>query len=173
MIDLTADDTLSTLSTHNSTSLKVVNNERGWSGYYFIKVPQYLSPIPTCFFIVRSSIVHLNIPIVVALIIGVVVELVGLSSIYVCIWYIKYSQHKRKMNEKFPVCFSFISIIFYFTSVILLTTVLELYPSLSKFSTVVFPTLSLVVELYLVLISFQNKRKTPSLCDDHFPFSDQ
>jgi len=123
------------------------------------KFSPYLSPIPTAFFIVRSSLLYLNVPIWIALIIGAVVELLGLSSIYVCIWQIRYNSTKRQKDEKAPIWLSAMSVIFYFVSVILLTTVLEFFPASAKFATIIFPILSIIGGFNLSLISFQLQRE--------------
>ena len=124
------------------------------------RLSPWLAPIPSAFFVTRSCIIHLNIPIAIGIIIGLIIESLGITSINTWMRLQEWNITKRKSDPSAPSNISLLLVIGYFSSVILLTIVLEIYPALAIYSPALFPLLAVIGAVNLNLISFQNYRET-------------
>jgi hypothetical protein len=119
----------------------------------------WLAPVPSAFFVTRAAMIHLNVPIIVSVVIGMVIESLGITSINTWLRLTNWNNTKRKSDPPAPVWVAAGLGLFYFISVVILTVVLEISPNLSIFAPVIFPLLAVVGAFNLSLISFQNHRE--------------
>lgn len=127
------------------------------------KFAPWLSPIPTAYFVARSSVAHLATPLEIAIIIGVVLELLGVATVHTALnlyrWNIKPACNKEKGAwEKAPLNLAIAACGVYFGAVLLLSVFLETFPSLAAWAAAVFPFVSLTGMATLAIIYQHEER---------------
>jgi hypothetical protein len=122
-------------------------------------VTPWLSPIPSGYFVARSVYNHLSVPILVAIIIGLIIEFLGITSVYSYLWLTEWNISKRKTDKSAPAGIALLFCLIYLGTTITLSVVLDIFPNLAHYSIGVFPILGLVGAFNLALMSFQNNRE--------------
>lgn len=127
------------------------------------KLSPWLAPIPSAYFVARSSIKHLNVPIEIAIIIGVMLELLGIATVHTALslyrWNIKPAVSRDKGAwEKAPFSLSVAACGVYFVAVIFLSVVLETAPTLADFAPIIFPFVAIVGAVVLGIIYQHEER---------------
>lgn len=123
------------------------------------KVSPWLAPLPSGFFVARVSLKHLDLPILVGVVTGVIIELLGIASIHTWLWLSDWNANKRKVDPDAPATFAAFLGVFYLLATISLTVVLEVQPLLSTYAPAMFPLLAIVGALNLALIAQQEQRE--------------
>jgi hypothetical protein len=119
----------------------------------------YFAPLPSAYFVSRSGIKHLDLPILMGLIIGVVIETLGFSSVHTWLWLSDWNIRRKKTDTKAPEQYALILVVMYLIVTICLTVVLEVVPNLAVFAPAMFPFLAVTGAVDLVLISQQEQRE--------------
>jgi len=127
------------------------------------KISPWFAPIPSAYFVARSSIAHLDVPIEIAIIIGAVLELLGIATVHTALslyrWNIKPAVSREKGAwEKAPLLLSIITCGVYFMAVIFLSVVLETAPGMSAIAPVIFPFVAIVGALTLGIVYQHDER---------------
>lgn len=140
------------------------------------KFAPWLSPIPTAYFVSRSSMAHLATPLEIAIIIGVVLELLGVATVHTALnlyrWNIKPACNKEKGAwEKAPLNLAIAACGVYFGAVLLLSVFLETFPSLAAWAAAVFPFVSLTGMATLAIIYQHEERVAKYIRKERKPSS--
>lgn len=134
------------------------------------KIAPWLAPLPSAYFVARASVRHLAVMRPVDVIIALIIETLGVSSIHTFLWLFDWNEtgttdkgNARKGIVLAPALEIWgamgISLL-YLIITISLTVVLEVYPDLSIYAPALFPVLSVVGAVNLVLIARQESRET-------------
>lgn len=123
------------------------------------RLTPWFAPFPSAYFVARSSIVHLELPLVVAIIIAVIVEFLGLTSVHTWLWLSDWNNRKRKVDPSAPSGYAMVLCLVYLVTSIMLTIMLEIFSSLSTYAPALFPALALVGALNLAMITQQDTRE--------------
>ncbi|HHE72646.1 MAG TPA: hypothetical protein ENL34_10250 [Chloroflexi bacterium] len=64
------------------------------------KLRPWLAPFPSAYFVARSAMVHLNLPLAVAVVVAAIVETLGLATVHTAMWAYDWDVHdsSRKCN---------------------------------------------------------------------------
>jgi len=124
------------------------------------RLTPWFAPFPSAYFVARSSMEHLQIPLTVAIIIAAIVEFLGLTSVHTWLWLSDWNNRKRKIDPTAPAGYALALGLVYLTATIGLTILLEVFPALSTYAPALFPALALVGAFNLALISQQENRET-------------
>jgi len=62
------------------------------------KIAPWLAPFPSAYFVARSAIVHLNLPLPVAMVVAAIIETLGLATVHTALWAYDWNSHKRKSD---------------------------------------------------------------------------
>jgi hypothetical protein len=124
------------------------------------RVTPWLAPIPSAYFVARSSMKHLAIPLAVVIVVAVIVEFLGLTSVHTWLWLSDWNSRKRKTDPSAPASYAFILCLIYVAVTVSLTTLLEVSPDLSAYAPALFPILALIGAFNLALISQQENRES-------------
>lgn len=116
-----------------------------------VRAVSILSPVPTAYLVYDRTIKYLQWPDTIASIAAAVVEGFGFSSIHIFLTLIQYNQTKRQKDPTAPTWIAVALIAFYILSVISLTIMLDTFPELARFATILFPAFSLCGAGLLVL----------------------
>ena len=127
--------------------------------YHIATVSPYLAPIPSAYFVARSATLHLEIPIAIGLIIGLIIETLGITSVHTWLLFKNWNAISRKSDPKAPAIFAFALVIVYILLTISLTIVLEVNPTFSIYAPALFPFLALIGAINIVLIVQQEQRE--------------
>lgn len=119
----------------------------------------WLAPIPSCFFVARSSIIHMELPVIMGIIIGLLIETLGFSTVHLYLMLLKWNLEKRKTDPKAPENLGLALVIFYLVITISLTVMLEIYPQLSTYAPAIFPLVALIGVFILALIVQHEQRE--------------
>jgi hypothetical protein len=119
----------------------------------------YLAPVPSAYLVARSSIQHLELPLIIGIITGVVIESLGLSSVHTWLLLTNWNSHSRKSDPKAPALYAFILVLLYLVVTIGLTIVLEIVPKMSLYAPAIFPCLALIGAVNIMLIEQQYQRE--------------
>ena len=123
------------------------------------KLSPWLAPLPSGYFVAHSSISHLELPMIIGITVGIIVEFLGIASVHTWLWLADWNSNKRKSDPEAPAdVAAFLGVVYLFTT-ISLTVVLEIVPHLSTYAPVLFPALAVVGAINLVLISQQEHRE--------------
>ncbi|NIQ88772.1 MAG: hypothetical protein GWN93_06685 [Deltaproteobacteria bacterium] len=127
------------------------------------KLSPWLAPIPSAYFVARSSMAHLNVPLVLAIIIGVVLELLGIATVHTALslyrWNIKPAVDKEKGGwERAPLKLSIATCAVYFVAVLFLSVVLETVPQLAPIAPTIFPVVAVVGAVTLAIVYQHDER---------------
>ncbi len=123
------------------------------------KVAPWLAPFPSAFFVARSAMAHLSVPLPMAVVIAGIVETLGLASVHTWLWLSDWNIHKRKSDPTAPVNVAVFLGVIYILATVGLTVVLEVAPGLSTYAPILFPVLAVVGAVNLALIAQQEQRE--------------
>lgn len=123
------------------------------------KTAPWLAPFPSAYFVARSGIAHLALPVLVAIIVAAIIETLGIATVHTALWHADWNTHKRKSDPTAPTVLAASLAGVYFVTTIGLTVLLEIAPSLSTFAPALFPALAIVGSVNLALISRQRQRE--------------
>lgn len=128
------------------------------------KVSPWLAPVPSAYFVGRSAILHLGAPLPIAAVIGLVIELLGVSTAFTILDLRRWNRlgHVTKDDkpwEKAPERWAWFSAVTYLVSTFLLLFVLEAAPEASKFAPVLFPFIALSGAVLLAVVQQHDDRK--------------
>jgi len=132
---------------------------------FVAKLSPWLAPIPSAFFVGRSSMVHLGLPWPVALVVAIVIEALGLTCAFMASWFADWNHAKRKTDPTAPVVIALVLGAMYLLTTLGLLAGLEAWPDLARYMPVVFPFLALVGTLALALIAQQEQREALVIAD--------
>lgn len=127
------------------------------------KLSPWLAPIPSAYFVARSSMEHLAVPLVLAIIIGIVLELLGIATVHTALslyrWNIKPAVNKeRSAWEKAPLKIALVTCAVYFVAVLFLSVVLETAPHLAPIAPTIFPVVAVVGAITLAIVYQHDER---------------
>lgn len=119
----------------------------------------WLAPLPSCYFVARSSIQHLGIPLIIGIVVGLIVETLGFSTVHLYLMLLQWNMGKKATDPKAPDALALLLVVFYLVTTVTLTVVLEILPSFSIIAPAIFPLLSLSGAFVLALINLQENRQ--------------
>ena len=125
---------------------------------FITKVAPWLAPIPSAALVYRASQQHFHFSPVISVILALVIETVGLTSISNALSLWEFNQSKRKIDKLAPFVIALLMIAFYLISTIGLTYFLEVYPNLSKFGVIFLPFLGIMGVINIALRSDLERR---------------
>ncbi len=123
------------------------------------KASPWLAPFPSAFFVARSAMAHLDIPLPVAVVVAAIVETLGLASVHTWLWLSDWNTTKRKSDPEAPVSLAVFLGAVYLVTTIGLTVILEVEPALATYAPALFPILAVVGAVNLALIAQQEQRE--------------
>lgn len=98
------------------------------------RLTPWFAPFPSAYFVARSSMEHLQIPLAVAIVIAAIVEFLGLTSVHTWLWLSDWNTRKRKIDLTAPAGYALALGLVYLTATIGLTILLEVFPALSTYA---------------------------------------
>ena len=119
----------------------------------------YIAPVPSAYFVARSSIHHLGIPLVIGVVTGLVIETLGFSSVHTWLLLTDWNTKSRKTDAKAPANFALLLVFFYLIVTVSLTVGLEIIPNWSVFTPALFPFLAIIGAVNLILVAQQEQRE--------------
>jgi hypothetical protein len=123
------------------------------------KTAPWLAPLPSAFFVARSAMAHLALPVPMAVIAAAIIELLGLSTVHAALWLSDYNASKRKIDPTAPTWIAVALGAVYVLATIGLVVALEVAPFLATFAPAIFPVLAIVGAVNLALIAQQERRE--------------
>jgi len=123
------------------------------------KVSPWLAPIPSAYFVARSAMVHLALPLSVAVVVAAIIETLGLATVHTALWAYDWNAHKRKSDPSAPIGLAVALGSVYVVATLGLVVFLEVWPALAVYAPALFPALAVVGALNLALISRQEQRE--------------
>lgn len=124
-----------------------------------VRLSPWLAPLPSGYFVARASISHLDLPVLIGISVGMIIEFLGISSVHTWLWLADWNAHKRKSDSGAPTRLAAFLGVIYLCAAVGLTVVLEVAPALSTYAPVLFPALAIVGAVNLGLISQQEQRE--------------
>ncbi len=115
----------------------------------------WFTPLVPAWFVGVAIHKHLSAPVWVAVIAGIVLEVVGIAGIASSTRAFMWNNSKRKSDKQAPLALNIAATSIYFATALLLTVVLEVWPSLAKFAPGMFIIVSVSSGSILVLASIQ------------------
>lgn len=119
----------------------------------------WLTPLVPAYFVAVAIQEYLKAPLIVSLIVGIVLEVVGIAGIANATRAYLWNKNKRKTDETAPLILSIAAVSIYFVTAILLTALLEFWQELASIAPAMFVILSVSSGLILVLSSTQRGRE--------------
>lgn len=123
------------------------------------RISPWLAPLPSGYFVARASIASLDLPLVMAIVVGAIIELLGITSIHTWLWLADWNINKRKSDPESPAIFAVFLGVIYLAATVGLTVVLEVVPFLATYAPAIFPILAVVGAVNLALIAQQQQRE--------------
>jgi hypothetical protein len=123
------------------------------------RLSPWLAPFPSAYFVARSALVHLALPLPVAIIVAAIIETLGLSTVHTALWAYDWNTHKRKADPGAPVMLAIALGGVYVVATLGLVVFLEVWPFLATYAPALFPALAVVGAVNLALISRQEQRE--------------
>lgn len=123
------------------------------------KLSPWLAPIPSGYFVARASREHLFLPLPIAIIVGIIIEFLGIASVHTWLWLSDWKTNKRKRDPEAPAGLAALLGGIYIITTVGLTIVLEVIPSMSIVAPAIFPILAVVGAVNLSLIAQQETRE--------------
>lgn len=123
------------------------------------KLSPWLAPLPSAYFVARSAIVHLALPLPVAVVVAAIIETLGLATIHTALWAHDWNAYKRKTDPAAPVGLAVALGAAYVISTLGLVVFLEVWPFLATYAPAIFPALAVVGALNLAMVSRQEQRE--------------
>ena len=66
------------------------------------KLAPWLAPLPSAYFVARSAMIHLALPLPVAIVVAAIIETLGLATVHTALWAYDWNAHKRKTDPTAP-----------------------------------------------------------------------
>jgi len=123
------------------------------------KAAPWLAPLPSAYFVARSAMVHLTLPLPVAVVVAAIIETLGLATVHTALWAYDWNTHKRKSDPSAPVTLAVALGGVYVIATLGLVVFLEVWPPLAAYAPAIFPALAVVGAVNLALISRQEQRE--------------
>ena len=123
------------------------------------KVSPWLAPLPSAYFVARSAMVHLALPLPVAVVVAAIIETLGLATVHTALWAYDWNAHKRKSDPSAPVLLTAMLGGVYIVATLGLVVFLEVWPVLATYAPAIFPALAVVGAVNLALIARQEQRE--------------
>jgi len=123
------------------------------------KLSPWLAPLPSAYFVARSAIVHLALPLPVAVVVAAIIETLGLATVHTALWAYDWNAHKRKTDPGAPIALAVALGAVYVASTLGLVVFLEVWSFLATYAPALFPALAVVGALNLAMISRQEQRE--------------
>ena len=114
------------------------------------KVSPWLAPLPSAYFVGRSAMVHLSLPLFVAIIVAAIIETLGLATVHTALWAYDWNTHKRKSDPRAPVGLAVALGGVYVVATLGLVVFLEVWPMLATYAPAIFPALAVVGAVNLI-----------------------
>jgi hypothetical protein len=126
------------------------------------RLAPWLAPLPNAYFVARSAMLHLAVPLWMALVIGAVLELLGLAAVHTALslhqWNSQPAVQRDHGWQRAPLALALLSCAVYLLAVLFLSVVLEALPALAPWAPALFPLITAVGALTLALISQHDAR---------------
>jgi uncharacterized membrane protein len=105
------------------------------------KLSPWLAPFPSAYFVARSAIVHLALPLPVAVVVAAIIETLGLATVHTALWAYDWNAHKRKTDPRAPVGLATALGLVYVVATLGLVVFLEVWPALAVYAPALFQPL--------------------------------
>ena len=92
------------------------------------KLSPWLAPFPSAYFVARSAMVHLALPLPVAVVVAAIIETLGLATVHTALWAYDWNAHKRKTDPKRPLVLAVALGAVYVVATLGLVVFLEVWP---------------------------------------------
>ena len=66
------------------------------------RLSPWLAPSPSGYFVARASISHLDLPLIIGISVGIIIEFLGISSVHTWLWLADWNSNKRKSDPDAP-----------------------------------------------------------------------
>jgi hypothetical protein len=119
----------------------------------------WLTPLVPAYFVAVAINRHLQAPMWVSVIAGMILELVGIAGIAVTTRSYVWNRIRRKTDEPAQFILSLFAVSIYFVTALGLTVLLELFSDLAKIAPGMFVVMAVSSGLILVLSGMQNRRE--------------
>ena len=126
---------------------------------FVAKLSPWLAPMPSAYFVARSSITHLALPWPVAVIVAAIIETLGLATVHTALWLSDWNHTKRKVDPSAPTVIALALGAVYLVTTLGLIVALEVWPDLATYAPALFPLLAIVGTVNLALIANQERRE--------------
>lgn len=126
---------------------------------FITKVAPWLAPIPSAALVYRASQQHFQFSPLISIILALVIETLGLTSINNALSLWDFNQSRRKNDKPAPLFIAVMMIVFYLISTIGLTYFLEVYSGLSKIGVIFLPFLGIMGGINIALHSDLERRR--------------
>jgi len=123
------------------------------------KITPWVAPIPSAFFVARSSMNHLGTPLPIAIVLAAAIELLGLTSVHTWLRLSNWNLTKRKSDPGAPTHLAVLLTFLYFAITLGMITLLEVFPGFSQYMPAVTPLLTVIGAFNLALLSQQEQRE--------------
>jgi hypothetical protein len=123
------------------------------------KLSPWLAPFPSAYFVARSAIMHLALPLSVAVVVALIIETLGLATVHTALWAYDWNAHRRKTDPSAPLGLCIVLGGVYVVTTLGLVVFLEVWPLLATYAPALFPALAVVGALNLAMISRQEQRE--------------
>ena len=123
------------------------------------KLSPWLAPFPSAYFVARSAMAHLVLPLPVAVVVAAIIETLGLATVHTVLWLSDYNAHKRKTDPSAPTWIAVALGAVYLVATLGLVVFLEVWPWLATYAPAIFPALAVVGAVNLALIAQQERRE--------------
>jgi DNA-binding transcriptional ArsR family regulator len=122
------------------------------------RVGPILAPVPTAYAVGNATLTVLGWPMTVSAVAAIVIELLGLAAVNTALMLRDYNAGKRKSDPRAPFGLAAALSAVYLVTAVTLAVLLDVIPSLARFSPAIFPLLSLAGVTVLGLRSDHRKR---------------
>lgn len=123
------------------------------------KLAPWLAPVPSAFFVARSSIKHLGVPTPVGVVVAIIIETMGLSTVNIVLRMFEWNQTRRQKDPEAPTWVGVVLGVVYLVTTLGLIVALEVWPVLATLAPAMFPFLAVVGTVNLALIAGQDRRE--------------
>jgi hypothetical protein len=123
------------------------------------KVAPWMAPFPSAYFVARSAMAHLALPVPVAVVVAAIIETLGLATVHTALWAYDWNSHKRKSDPSAPVTLAVALGGVYVVATLGLVVLLEVWPFLATYAPAIFPALAVVGAVNLAVIAGQEQRE--------------
>jgi hypothetical protein len=136
-----------------------MNNQEKQIVKLVAKLAPWLAPFPSAFFVARSAMVHLALPLPVAVVVAAILEFLGLATVHTALWAHDWNAQKRKTDPSAPTALAVALGVVYLVATLGLVVFLEVWPVLATYAPALFPVLAVVGALNLAMIAQQERRE--------------